>query len=109
MNDLETLAHYLEQHSAEAFKEIMIKYRGLVRSSCARLLDDPADVEDAVQETFVILAREAARIRQSPAGWLYRCAHRTARNKLNSNAARREREREWARLHESGRAVKRRM
>ena len=52
----------------------------MVLAVCRRWLDDPHDVEDAFQATFLVLVRKAGglRDRQSVAQWLYGVSHRVA-------------------------------
>jgi RNA polymerase sigma factor (sigma-70 family) len=46
------------------------EHRPLVQSACRRLLRDPADVEDATQETFLKLTQHTSSITGSITGWL---------------------------------------
>ena len=66
----------------------------MVLGVCRRVLDDPHDVADAFQATFLILVKKARSIRDRDAlgTWLYGVARRVAvRAKVN---ARRRRSRE---------------
>ena len=59
-----------------------------MRRVCRRLLNDPHDVEDAVQATFLVLVRKAAFVRRGEllANWLYGVACRvSARARENAN------------------------
>ncbi|MEM9253564.1 MAG: sigma-70 family RNA polymerase sigma factor [Planctomycetota bacterium] len=74
MTDRDALSLYVEHRDPEAFAYLVRTYEGLVYSACRRRLEDPADIEDAVQTTFIKLAEKARTIRTSLASWLYRCA-----------------------------------
>jgi len=63
MNDLEALAAYDQHRNADAFRHLVLTYQGMVYSACRRVLDNPADAEDAAQEAFLRLARNAGTIR----------------------------------------------
>jgi RNA polymerase sigma factor (sigma-70 family) len=54
------------------------EYRPLVMGVCRRYVVEPADVEDAAQETFVKLARQAEEIRGELGAWLSTVASTTA-------------------------------
>jgi RNA polymerase sigma-70 factor, ECF subfamily len=60
----------------EAFHELVVRYQHRLFSICVRVLGSPADAEDAVQETLVRLARNAASFRGESqlSTWLYRVA-----------------------------------
>jgi RNA polymerase sigma-70 factor (ECF subfamily) len=60
----------------EAFAEFMRAFERRVRAVLYRLLDDPRDVDEAVQDTFVQAWRNLDRFRgeASPYTWLYRIA-----------------------------------
>ena len=60
----------------EAFAEFVRTFERRIRSVCYRLLDDPRDVDEAVQDTFVRAWRNLDRFRgdAAPYTWLYRIA-----------------------------------
>jgi RNA polymerase sigma-70 factor, ECF subfamily len=60
----------------EAFHELVGRYQHRLFAICVRVLGSPADAEDAVQETLVRLARNAASFRGEAqlSTWLYRVA-----------------------------------
>jgi RNA polymerase sigma factor (sigma-70 family) len=75
-----------------SFQALIERHGPMVLRVCGRLLDDPNDAEDAFQATFLVLLREAGRIRErgSIAAWLHGVAARTAA-RANVEAARRRR------------------
>ena len=99
MTDLEALAAYDSRRDADAFRQIVLAYQGMVYSVCLRALGNSADAEDAAQETFLKLAQAAGRVRKNPASWLYSCALHTAHDKRRSEQTRQARERDWAQMH----------
>jgi RNA polymerase sigma factor (sigma-70 family) len=102
MRDSEALASYAERADPEAFAALVERYQGLVFSACRRVLGNAGEVEDAVQETFIKLARQAGSVRRNPASWIFTCALNTARDKRRSDQARREREAAWAETASAG-------
>ena len=68
------------------------RHGAVVFGVCRRILRNPADVDDAFQATFLVLARKARSIQwhDSIGNWLYGVAYRTA-NKLRSKDALRRR------------------
>ncbi len=81
-----------------AFAALVERHAGMVFGLCKAVLRDPHDAEDALQATFLVLARRARSIREpgSVAGWLARVARRVAIRAKARSAARRAREREAA-------------
>jgi RNA polymerase sigma factor (sigma-70 family) len=70
------LERYSANRDADAFAQIVTQYQCLVFASCRRILRNPNDVEDAVQETFLRLAQKASGLRTNLGAWL----HASARN-----------------------------
>jgi RNA polymerase sigma-70 factor (ECF subfamily) len=76
-------ARLIEQARAgdlDAFAELVRSYERRVRGMLTRLLDDPRDVEEATQDTFVQAWRALDRFegRSTVFTWLYRIAVNTA-------------------------------
>lgn len=78
--DSELLTLFINHRDEAAFSELVQRYRRLVWSVCRRVLADTHDIEDVFQATFLVLVRDAGRIRrqQSLASWLYGVAYRLA-------------------------------
>jgi RNA polymerase sigma-70 factor (ECF subfamily) len=74
MTEFELLDRYAQYRDAEAFALLAERYQRLVLSTCRRRLHHAADVDDAVQETFLRMARGAGSLRSNVGAWLQRCA-----------------------------------
>ncbi|MHC5538091.1 RNA polymerase sigma factor [Singulisphaera rosea] len=57
------LERFVDRNDEVAFEALVSRLGPLVLGVCRRLLDDPRDVEDAFQATFLILVKKAASIR----------------------------------------------
>src|SRR4051794_29090091 len=75
-SDAELLGRFCRDRDEAAFREILRRYEALVRGASRRLTRDAHAVDDAVQATFLVLARKAGTIRHAAAlpSWLYRVA-----------------------------------
>ncbi len=71
---------------ATVWQETVRRYEGLLRSSARAVLRNDADVDEAVQRTWVLLFRNAERIHDSAClpGWLSTTARREALAVLRS-------------------------
>jgi RNA polymerase sigma factor (sigma-70 family) len=80
-SDTELLARFLAARDESAFAALVRRHGPLVRAVCSAHLRNPADADDAVQATFLVLARRAEAIRDRAAlgGWLSAVAGRVAR------------------------------
>ena len=91
-NDSELLRRYARNQDPEAFAELVDRYAGLVYRACARVTGNAHDAEDASQESFMALARNAGSIAAPPPAWLHVAAANRARNVLRSSTRRKRRE-----------------
>jgi RNA polymerase sigma factor (sigma-70 family) len=74
-----------------AFEALVTRHGPMVLGVCRGILGDPADVHDAFQATFLVLARRAGAIRKkdSVGSWLYGVAVRVAARARVSSIRRR--------------------
>ncbi len=88
------LARFVGERDEIAFEAIVSQHGPMVLGICRRLLDDPHDVEDAFQATFLVLVRRAASLRDRDllSNWLYGVALRVASRARRDRARRRIRE-----------------
>jgi RNA polymerase sigma factor (sigma-70 family) len=82
-----------------AFEELVVRHGSAVREVCLRMLDDPGDVEDVFQATFLVLFRRAGsfRVGSSLGPWLCGVARRIALRVKSDRARRSARESQAAR------------
>ena len=97
------LARFLggnEAQAEDAFSELVRRHGPMVLGVCRHVLEHHSDAEDAFQATFLVLARNAASIRDHRvlANWLYEVAYRIAIRSRTRSAQRRSREKEVARM-----------
>jgi RNA polymerase sigma factor (sigma-70 family) len=99
VSDGELLARFLESRDPAAFELLVWRHGAMVQAVCRRVLGRSADVDDALQATFLVLLRQAKSIRrhESLAGWLHCVALRVAQRCRRANAARWRREKASAR------------
>ncbi|MFH1023260.1 MAG: RNA polymerase sigma factor [Planctomycetota bacterium] len=94
--DAELLMAYAARRDGGAFAELVTRHGPMVYRSCRRLLGTDAEVEDAAQAVFVVLARKAGSFRKGAdlAGWLYGIAGNVCRWALRDRARRTRHEKE---------------
>jgi RNA polymerase sigma factor (sigma-70 family) len=94
--DAELLQRYIAQRDERAFEALLRRHGPMVLGVCRRLLRNHADVQDAIQATFVVFLRKAASIRPrgNVGNWLHGVAHRTALKANAMNRRRRDKERQ---------------
>jgi len=85
------LGRYIARRDEAAFAALVARYGPMVLGVCRRVLTDAHAAEDALQATFMVLARKAAAIRRPDAlaGWLYGVARRVALKAQAASARRR--------------------
>jgi RNA polymerase sigma factor (sigma-70 family) len=77
-----------------AFTALVVRHGPMVLGVCRRVLDDPNDVDDAFQATFLILVHKASAVRvdDSLGRWLYGVSCRVAHRARAITQSRRRRE-----------------
>ena len=75
------LNRYVQADDQAAFAGLVRKHGGMVLAACRRQLRQQSDAEDAFQIVFMVLARDAKRIRNAGTlpSWLHRVACRASR------------------------------
>jgi RNA polymerase sigma factor (sigma-70 family) len=78
--DAVLLGAFLRHNDPTAFEALVRRHGPMILRVCQRTLGDRHSAEDALQATFLVLARQAAAIRKtaSLSSWLYGVAYRTA-------------------------------
>ena len=86
----ELLERFVGGRDESAFETLVARHGPMVLGVCRQLLQDPNDVDDAFQATFLILVRKAGMLRRRDllGNWLYGVAHRVAA-RARTSAARR--------------------
>jgi RNA polymerase sigma factor (sigma-70 family) len=95
LSDWELLRRYADRRDETAFEALVALHGPMVLATCVRMLDDPIDVEDDFQATFLVLVRRATSLGPGDAigPWLYGVATRVALRSRSVTAKRRSRER----------------
>ncbi|TWT31335.1 ECF RNA polymerase sigma factor SigE [Thalassoglobus neptunius] len=84
LSDSELLAKFIRLKSESAFAALVERYGSLVYSVAIRTVRHRQSAEDVTQATFLVLARDAGKVRKSEAlaAWLHGVAQRIARKAL---------------------------
>ncbi|MBN2588989.1 MAG: sigma-70 family RNA polymerase sigma factor [Sedimentisphaerales bacterium] len=90
------LRRFAANGDAEAFSEIVKQHASLVYGVCIRILGDKHNATDAVQDTFLQLVRDAAKITGSLPNWLHRTATNRAIDIIRQDSQRKKREFNYA-------------
>src|SRR3954447_6451072 len=95
LTEWQLLHRYVTRHDEAAFEALVARHGPMVLGVCRRVLDDPHDVEDAFQATFLVLVKKAGSIRDRDVlgTWLYGVARRVAVRARVEARRRRARER----------------
>lgn len=101
-DDAELLRQYAEEHSEEAFRELVDRHLGLVYHAALRLCADAHRAQDVAQAVFNDLARKAGVLSSRPvlSGWLYTSARYAALRAVRTESRRRAREQEAEAMRE---------
>lgn len=91
-SDRALLARWCEDRDDRAFAVLVERHRPLVQAICRRELRDPSEMDDVVQEVFIVLAEEASSIRGSPGAWLRTVALHRSLNHVRARQRRRQHE-----------------
>jgi RNA polymerase sigma factor (sigma-70 family) len=92
--DADLLQRFTRSRDGAAFEEMVRRHGGLVLGVCRRVLGNVEDAEDALQATFLVLARKAGSIGKGASlpAWLYQVAYRLALRARRQLCCRRQRE-----------------
>ena len=91
LSDAALLARYAADRDPAAFEVLVWRHGGLVLGVCRRHVRDTHLAEDAFQATFLILSRQASRVRgETLPGFLHRVARRVAGRAARKHHRRRE-------------------
>jgi RNA polymerase sigma factor (sigma-70 family) len=89
--------HFLERwhttRDGEAFYELVRRHSGMVYATSLRMLHNPHDAEEVVQDTFLALAQSPPRIESYAGPWLHRVATNRCLDRLKNKSRREQRER----------------
>jgi RNA polymerase sigma-70 factor, ECF subfamily len=96
-------ARSVRRGDADAFTALCAPYEGMVYRHCLQLLGNPADAQDAAQETMLRAFRSmhTFRFHSNEATWLYRIAHNVCLDFLR-RPANRARAQSLDRLRDAG-------
>lgn len=94
MTDVQLLEDFVQENDQASFRALVVRHGPTVLRVCRRVLDDPHEVDDAFQATFLVLVRKAPTIERPEAlgNWLYGVAYRVALRARRSVARRRKHE-----------------
>jgi RNA polymerase sigma factor (sigma-70 family) len=94
LTDSQLLDGFITRRDEAAFTVLVRRHGPMVLGVARRVLGNHHDAEDALQATFLVLARKAASLksRELVGPWLYGVAYRTALRARDMNARRRAKE-----------------
>src|SRR6516165_3696455 len=91
LSDRQLLERFALQHDEESFAHLVQRHGPMVLGLCRQILRQEQDAEDAFQATFLVLSRQAGKIRGGEAlpNWLFSVATRLAK-RMRAAAMRRQ-------------------
>ncbi len=94
----------LKTGDPSAYEELIEKYADMVYRVAYRILQDPDDAEDAMQETFLTVYRRIHSFRGDAklSTWLYRLATNTALDMIRARQRKRSKDVVWDETEEEG-------
>ena len=95
-NDISLLERWQNHGDPRAFHEIVNRHANMVYGACQRILYNPSDAEEVVQECFLALARGKKRNITILGGWLHTFATHRALDRLRKDKRRQQREHQYA-------------
>jgi len=108
LEDQELLTAFVKRGSQQAFRGLVERYTGLVYSAALRRLHDHHRAQDAVQSTFIILAKKARTLSRKVmlGGWLWQTVSLVCGHMIRAETRRRHREQAVSGSTESQTALK---
>jgi len=91
-SDAALLSEYSDTRNPALFSELARRYTGSVYGTCLRITASVHDAEEITQDCFFELAKQAAQIHTSVAGWLHRMATNRSLNRIRSKKRRQKHE-----------------
>ena len=95
-SDPTLLERWTTRRDADAFRELVVRYSGLVHATARRVLGRSEDADDVTQECFLKLSQTAGAKLDSLPSWLHRVTTNCAISSLRSETRRRRREADHA-------------
>lgn len=87
LRDEELVAVFVEDRDDRAFSELVDRYADRIYKTAIRIMHNPADAEDVLQEVFLILATKAGTFRKESkfSTWLYMVALNTSYMRIRAD------------------------
>jgi RNA polymerase sigma factor (sigma-70 family) len=94
LTDAELLGLFVRNKQEQAFEELIRRYGPMVLATCRRTIQDEHLVQEAVQATFLVLAKKASSLRPpfALASWLHQVAYRVTSQLRGDMLSARQRE-----------------
>jgi RNA polymerase sigma factor (sigma-70 family) len=106
-SDAELLRQFISERDERAFTALVHRHGRLVWAVCRHLTRSDADADDAFQATFLVLIRNAAKVRDPAklSSWLHGVAYKVCAKSRDASRRRIEREQAIALHQRNGEAV----